>query len=271
MGDMKYLKKLVGFLSEIIKRRTFELVKKDFQVKYLGSYLGIFWAFLQPSITILIFWFVFQVGFKIGSIGNYPYILWLLSGMIPWFFVSESIAGAANAITENAFLVKKVVFKVSILPLIKILSSLCIHLFFVAVMFIMFVLYGFLPNIYNLQVFYYLFATVFLVLSVSWITSSLVVFIRDIGQVIGIILQFMFWMTPIFWNINTIPAKYQMILKLNPVFYIVEGYRNALIDHKWFWQGQIHQTIYFWSLTTILFIIGALTFKKLRPHFADVL
>jgi lipopolysaccharide transport system permease protein/teichoic acid transport system permease protein len=90
------------------------------------------------------------------------------------------------------------------------------------------------------------------------------------GQLVSIVVQFGFWLTPIFWNISTVPEKYHWIIKLNPMAYIIEGYRNSMIYHKWFWED-MNMTIYFWTITIILFGLGALTFRKLRPHFADVL
>ncbi|MCL6589008.1 MAG: ABC transporter permease [Firmicutes bacterium] len=269
----RYLKEIYWFIKDLVRSRTliYELTKKEFKTKYLGSYLGIMWAFIQPIITILIFWFVFQMGFKSQPVANFPFVLWLMCGMIPWFFISESTSGATSSILDNSYLVKKVVFRVSILPIIKILSVLIIHLFFVVFLFLMFLFYGYVPVIFNIQVIYYLVATIFLVLSVSWITASLAVFIKDVPHIVTILVQFGFWLTPIFWNVRQLPLKYQKLFKLNPVYYIVEGYRNAMIDHKWFWNSQTNQTIYFWSLVFVLFAIGVIMFRKLRPHFADVL
>jgi ABC-type polysaccharide/polyol phosphate export permease len=263
---------MFGFLKAILQNRKLliELTKNDFKQKYVGNFLGIFWAFIQPTVTILIFWFVFQVGFKSQPIDNFPFILWLVSGMFPWFYFAESLQNGTNAIMSNSFLVKKVVFRVSLLPIIPLLAALTIHIFFVLVMFSMFAYYGYKPELYWLQVFYYMFASSVLVLGLSWLTSSVVVFFKDMGQFVSIVIQFGFWLTPIFWNISMVPAKYQWIIKLNPMFYIVEGYRNSMIYHKWFWQDW-HMTLCFWVVTGIFFVIGGLTFRKLRPHFADVL
>ncbi|WKL04009.1 hypothetical protein Q0F98_12450 [Paenibacillus amylolyticus] len=129
-------------------------------------------------IQIIIFWFVFQVGFKSTPIDDFPFILWLISAMIPWFFISDSIQGATTSITDNSYLVKKVVFKVSLLPIVKIYSALWVHLFFVAVIFLMFSIYGYFPNVYNVQVLYYVFCISVLVLGISWITSSLIIFLK---------------------------------------------------------------------------------------------
>ncbi len=265
-------KRALIFLMDLIKSRhlILELAKKDLQNRYLGSYLGIVWAFIQPMVTILIFWFVFQVGFKSAPVDNFPYVLWLICGMVPWFFFSEALQGATNSVIDNGYLVKKIVFRVSSLPIIRILSALFIHLFFIVVIFIMFIVYGYKPSIYNIQVVYYLFATIALLLGLSWITSALVVFLRDLGQIIAIIIQFGFWLTPIFWSFKIMPEKYHFLFKLNPVYYLVEGYRDSFINHIWFWQ-HYNLTISYWVITLILFFAGILLFKRLRPHFADVL
>jgi len=269
---MTFYKRIFAFLNDIIRSRRliFELAKKDLKNRYLGSYLGIIWAFVQPMVTILIFWFVFQVGFRSAPVDDFPYVLWLICGMIPWFFFSEGLQSATNSVLDNSYLVKKIVFRVNSLPIIRILSSLFIHVFFIIVIFVMFFIYGYKPSIYNLQVIYYLFATIVLVLGLSWITSSLVVFLRDLGQIVSIVIQFGFWLTPIFWSFKIMPEKYHFWFKLNPIYYIVEGYRDTFINHIWFWQ-HYNLTINFWVITLCLFFTGVLLFKRLRPHFADVL
>ncbi len=269
---MSVFKHFYWFIEDILKSRQliFELAKKDFKSKYLGSFLGIIWAFIQPTITILIFWFVFQVGFKAMPVDNFPFILWLMCGMIPWFFFSESITLATNSIIDNSHLVKKIAFRVSILPIIKILTALFIHVFFILFLILMFLIYDYQPDIYYIQLIYYLFCTIFLVLGVSWVTSSLVVFLKDIGQIVNMLLQFGFWLTPIFWSLNMVPEKYYFLIKINPFYYIVEGYRDSLIYHKWFWQ-HAHLTPYFWFVVVFFLMLGAIMFRRLRPHFADVL
>jgi len=263
---------LLSFLKAIFQNRRLlvELTKNDFKQKYVGNMLGIFWAFIQPTAMIAIFWFVFQVGFKSPPVDNFPFILWLVAGIFPWFYFSEGLSTGTNSIMANAFLVKKVVFRISLLPLIPLLSALSIHIFFIFFMFAMFIYYGYSPEIYWIQTIYYTAATTILLIGLSWFTSSVIIFFKDIGQLVGIIIQFGFWLTPIIWNITTVPEKYHWIINLNPMAYIIEGYRNSMIYHKWFWED-ITMTIYFWTVTTIIFILGGLTFKKLRPHFADVL
>ena len=269
---MNFLKTFYRFLRDILKNKKLlvDLAKNDFKSRYMGNYLGIFWAFVQPTVMIAIFWFVFQVGFKSMPVDNFPFILWLMAGMIPWFFFAESLQTGTNAILSNSFLVKKIVFRVSLLPIVQIISALTIHIFFVFFLLSMFLYYGYAPTIYWLQIPYYIFCTIILVLGISWMTSSVVVFFRDLGQIIAMVVQFGFWLTPIFWSIKILPERFHDIIQYNPAYYIVEGYRDSLINNVWFWE-KIDLSIQYWVITFIFFFGGAVVFRKLRPHFADVL
>jgi lipopolysaccharide transport system permease protein/teichoic acid transport system permease protein len=109
-----------------------------------------------------------------------------------------------------------------------------------------------------------------LALGLSWITSALVVFVRDVGQVVLVVLQFGFWATPIFWNLDMMPAQVRMWLKLNPMYYLVQGYRDSFLHFVPFWQHPA-LTVYFWSVTAVIFIAGAMIFQRLKSSFADVL
>ena len=126
-GDIMYL---FSFLKELIsnKKIIITLSINDFKSKFSGSYFGIFWAFMQPIVTVLIYVFVFQIGFKAAPLdNNFPYVLWLIAGIVPWFFISESINLASSSLIDYNYLVKKVVFNIDILPLVKINSAWFVH------------------------------------------------------------------------------------------------------------------------------------------------
>lgn len=254
------------------KRLIWDLAKDDFKLRFAGSGLGAVWGFIQPFVTILLYWFVFQVGFRSGNVDNgMPYILWLIAGIVPWFFFSEAWNGASNCLYEYSFLVKKVVFKIEILPFVKILSALFVHVFFVDLIFIIFASYGYSVSLYNLQLIYYLICELVLVYALALITSSLAIFIKDTIQVIGILTQIFFWTIPIVWAPENINNQLVLnILKLNPVYYFVEGYRDSLVSGVWFWEKPVH-TLYFWVVVVCLLGIGVWIYKKLNRHFADLL
>lgn len=270
---IKKSKSVLQLANELNNNKTliWNLAKNDFKTKYAGSYLGIIWAFINPIITVLIYWFVFQYGLKAGSpVKEASFIYWFMAGLIPWFFFQDGLLNATNCMLEYSYLVKKVVFKISILPIIKIISAIFVHLVFIAFLVFVGILQGEYPDLMFIQLLYYSFCTFFLVLGISYITSSVVLFFRDLTQFINIFLQIGMWMTPIMWSYTIIPTKYQWIAKLNPMYYIVEGYRDTLINKVWFWD-RYFQTVYFWIFALIIFIFGSFIFKKLKPHFADVL
>ena len=270
---MRYIKELYRFLKHIVESRQllFTLIKNDFKKQYLGSYLGLLWAFIQPITFISVIWFVFEIGFRTGAVtGDTPFFLWLICGMIPWFFFADAVSSGTSAIVANNFLVKKVAFRVGILPLVPIGSAFIIHLFLFILLIVAFLLYGKVPSIYWLQFPYFIACSVLLILGLSWLTSALRVFIKDVGNFVGVILQIGFWATPIFWSLDQVPEKYQYIIKLNPMAYIINGYRDTFVNHVWFWEsGKV--TLYFWGTTAIILVVGIIVFKRLRPHFGDVL
>ena len=254
------------------RRLLFQLAKNDFRSKYAGSYLGIIWAYINPIVTILVYWFVFEKGLRSSSVQEVPFVLWLSAGIIPWFFFADSVNSGTNALIEYQYLVKKVVFRIDILPVVKILSAFFVHAAFVVILLVLYCAFGVFPTIYSLQLIYYSFALCVLVVGIAYITSAIVGFFRDLTPLIGILLSIGVWMTPIMWNIDTmdIAAGWKLVLKANPMYYIVAGYRDAMIHHVWFWEHP-GLTLYYWIVTFFILGFGMVIFKKLKPHFADVL
>lgn len=268
------MKKILALPAELYQNRklVLSLAKNDFKTKYAGSYLGIVWAFIQPIVTILVYWFVFSVGLKAGTVSDYPFVLYLVSGIIPWFFFQDALNGGTNALIEYNYLVKKVVFKISILPIVKIISALFVHVFFVAFALLLCACYGYTPSLYTLQIIYYSVCTFLFILGLVYATSAIVIFFRDLAQIIGIFLQVGVWLTPIMWDIDMLSSHPWLIklFKLNPMYYVVTGYRDSMLGHVGIW-NHASWTIYFWVVTILLFGLGSVIFKRLKPHFADVL
>ena len=266
------------FIREVLtelyssRRLIYELARDDFKLRFAGSRLGAVWGFIQPLVTIFLYWFVFQVGFRsTDASGRIPYILWLTAGMIPWFFFQEAWSGTSNYLYEYSFLVKKVVFKIEILPFVKLLSALFVHLFFVALVLLMMALYEYKAEIYVLQLAYYLFSELILIYALSLIVSSLSVFIKDVLQVMGVMIQISFWMVPIVSSPDNLQGTFILkILRLNPVNYFIEGYRDALLNHVWFWEKPFY-AVYYWAAVCVLLGMGIWVYRKLKRYFADLL
>ncbi len=268
------MKKDASLPAELYRNRrlVFSLAKNDFKTKYAGSYFGTVWAFIQPIVTICVYWFVFGLALRNGADRGVPFVLWLVAGLVPWFFIQEGLTGGTSALLEYNYLVKKVVFNIRILPVVKVFSAVFVHCFFVVIILVIYTFMGYPPDLYALQLLYYSFCTFMLILGVTYLTSSVVVFFRDLTQMINIALQVGVWVTPIMWNFSDLglTGLLTTILKLNPVFYIVQGYRDSLIDKVGIWEHPA-LTLYFWVFTVIVFILGTKLFKKLQVHFADVL
>ena len=266
------LKSIFSLPADLYKNRrlVMKLAKNDFKTRYAGSYFGTFWAFVQPVVTILVYWFVFSVGFRSNTDElGVPFVLYLVAGIVPWFFFSDALSGGTNSLLEYNYLVKKVVFNISVLPVVKIISALFVHGFFVLLAIILYICNGRFPDWYYLQILYYSACVFFLVLGLCYATSAIAVLFRDLNQIIGIGLQVGVWLTPIMWVSESMIGANSLlykILQLNPVFYIVSGYRDAFIIKRWFFERPVW-TLYFWIFAICCFLFGNWIFKRLRVHF----
>lgn len=267
----------VSILNDVMSNTKLikELSKNDLKKRFADSYFGIFWAFVSPIVTICVYWFVFTVGLRGASneVNGYPFVLWLISGLLPWFLFSDIVTSGTNVLMEYGYLVKKIVFNVSILPMIKIVTATVIHLILFLFTLIIFLAAGYAPDIYILQIPYYIFALWVFSAAFILITGAIVPFFRDLGQMVNIFIQVFIWITPIMWQDAQAADSHPIligILRLNPMYYIVKGYRNALIDHVWFWED-MGMTLYFWIVTILLFLLGSKVFMSLKPHFSDVI
>lgn len=261
------------FFKDIYQNRrlVFNLAWTDFRARYAGSFLGIFWAFINPLVTIGVYWFVFDIGLKAGMTdGGYPFIIYLLTGIIAWFFLSETVTNTTNCFRDYSYLVKKVVFNIRILPTVKLLANLFTHLFFIVLAVIICALYGYYPTLHLVQIVYYLFCLIMFLTGLTWITSSIQPFFPDMLQFINVILQVVMWSTPILYSISVFPPTIQQILRLNPLFYIVQGYRESLLSSGWI-LGHWKMGIYFWIWTIALLWLGSKAYNNLHQHFSDVL
>jgi teichoic acid transport system permease protein len=267
---------LVSLCKDIVKKRKMilDLAKSDFKKRFVGSYFGVAWMFLQPLATVLVYYFVFQLGFKsVPPLEEYPYVLWLIPGIVPWFYFSEVLNLGTNCLQEYNYLVKKVVFRVEILPVIKLISCFMVHAIFVIIMIVVFLCYGIMPRVCWFQIIYYTFASSMLSMALAYFTSAINVFFKDMSQIVGICLQFGMWMVPIMWDptmFGSPPDWLVPLLKINPFYYIVAGYRDSMLNGNWLVERPL-LGVYFWFVTIVLMFIGLKVFKRLRPHFSDVL
>lgn len=260
------------FIKEIFSERKilWQLAKNDCKSRFASAGLGVVWVFLQPLLNILILWYVFQVGFKSMPVEDTPFIVWYIPAFLSWNYFTEGVSQGANSLLEYSYLVKKVNFKVSIIPVIKVLSASIVHVAFILFIVAVSLLYGRGFNVYYFQMLYYFFCTFCLLLGFGWLLSSVSAFIRDVGNLVAVVLQIGFWATPLFWDPTQLDPFVQNVLKINPMYYVCMGYRESIVNQVGFWEHP-GLTIYFWMWVIILFVGGIRLFRDLQPHFDDVL
>jgi ABC-type polysaccharide/polyol phosphate export permease len=251
------------------RRMVWSLAKSDFRNKYVGSYFGFLWEVVQPLALIFVFWFVFGFALKQHAPGGGEFLPWLVVGLIPWFLFSDAWTTASNSFIQYSFLVKKMVFRTELLPTVKIVSALFTSIIFHIILVIVLLSDPSGINWMSLGVVYFLFCVIILTLGLSYLTSSIMVFFKDTRQIIGIILLFGMYLTPILWDPSIVGSDIRWIMDLNPMNYVVEGYRSCLLGGSF--NLDPLATGIFWAMTLIILYLGVTVYARLRPHFSDVL
>ena len=261
------------FIKELFNKRKliFQLGKNDFKNRFAGSSLGAFWGFAQPFVFMITYVIIFQYILKSGSPGDYPFIVWYLPGMTMWMFLNDSIINATNSIRSYSYLVKKVVFPVDTIPVISIVASGIVGIFLFIIAIVVATLFGYIPNI--IKLIYYIFSAIVFIIAFTRFTSAVTALVPDFGQLFSIIMQLMFWFTPIMWNINMVSSYpfLQNIIKCMPFSYLVTGFREVFIGGNLLTEHHMIFTVIFWCITILLFVWGNSVFKRSKKDFADVL
>ena len=261
------------FFKTLAKNRklAWQLGKNDFKNRFANTSLGTIWGFLSPFIFMLTYVIVFQYILKVGSSGNFPYVVWFLPAMSMWMALSDSILSASNSIRAYSYLVKKVVFPVDIIPIFSIISNSFVAIFLFIITIGVNLAFGYVPNL--LVFFYILFAAYAFIIAFTRFTSALTTLVPDFAQLLGIIMQLFFWFTPIIWNLSMLDGHQTIktIMMCSPFTYLVTGMREAFIDESIITANNGMFTIIFWLITIFMFVWGNSVFKRTKKDFADVL
>jgi len=261
------------FLHNLIERRSllFQLVRRDFEQRFVGSAIGWIWGLIHPLVLLVSWTFVFQycMGAKVPpghETSNYP--LFLFAGMLPWLIFSESVQRSASSLLEQANLITKTVFPSELIPVSVFLSSLISHLLGVG---LAVAAVGIILNRINFFLWLlplYILVIGLLAVGIGWIVASLHVFLRDTAQIVSVGLMFWFWMTPIFIAEDSFPARARFLLTANPFFYVVRAYRRLLL-------GETTPNLQDLGILALYgaaaFLVGGLFFRHMKRGFADVL
>lgn len=261
------------FFKILFKNRklAFKLGKNDFRNRFANTSLGTVWGFAQPFVFMITYVIVFQYILKSNSAGEYPYVVWFLPGMSMWMYCSDAILTSSNSIRNYSYLVKKVVFPVDIIPVISLTSASFIGIFLMFIAICVSSIFGYVPN-FGI-VFYILFCAICFIVALTRFTSALTTIVPDFAQLLTIVIQLCMWFTPIIWNLDFVSGhKIVYLFKCMPFTYLVEGFRQAFMEHSTIiTESNGLYSLVFWLVTLFIFTWGNIVFKKTKKDFADVL
>ena len=269
---------MLKVLKEIIKdhieyrKQIMKLAKSDLVKTYRGSALGWSWAIIKPVVTIFVYWFAFSIGLRAGKdVNGYPYFLWLIAGLVPWFYIGDMITIGTNCIRKYSYLVTKMKFPVSTIPTFVSISNMLINMLLLGIVVVIFWLFGYPPDIYMLQLPFYILLS-FILLTLWGLFSSFIGAIsKDFVNLVKSFITAIFWLSGILWDPSNITIPWlKKILNLNPVTYLVNGFRNCFINKIWFWE-QPKRLLYFLIILAILSLVSIWTYRRLRKEIPDVL
>lgn len=253
-------------------RTIFRLARYEEKATYQSHYLGLVWQILNPLIQVAIYYLIFGLGVNGGrKIEGTPFIIWMLIGIIAWFFINSSLLGASNSIYKQVNLVSKMKFPVSILPMNNIVSNLSSYFPMMFFLILALFVYGIYPTIFWIQYFYYFFAMIIFLFSFGILNATITTVIRDYHIALQSILRLLFYVSGPIWDINNrnLPDALIKILKLNPIYYLIEGFRDSLLSRAWFWEKGTYALI-FWGITLFMLILGSHLHLKFRNRFVDL-
>ncbi|HEY5468419.1 MAG TPA: ABC transporter permease [Coriobacteriia bacterium] len=254
------------------RKQIFQLAAVDLMRTYRGSALGWLWAVIKPSVTILVYWFAFSVGLRAGKdVGGFPFFLWLVAGIIPWFYMSEMLTQGSTNFKRYDYLVTKIRFPVSTISTFVSLSKLYVHIALLLIVVVLFILFGYPVDVYFLQLPVYV-ALMFLFFTMwSMFASLLSAMSKDFANVVSSFVMAIFWVSGIMWDVNQISDPVlSKVLLFNPVTFLANGYRNVFIYKRWFFQDTF-ALMAFLIMLAGMFGLALYTFHRLRRDIADVL
>ena len=258
------------FLRNLVERRSllFQLVRRDFEQRFVGSVIGWSWGLIHPLVLLLSWVFVFQICLKMPlpeGVKSYP--LFLFAGMLPWLLFSETVQRSASSLVEQSGLITKTMFPAELVPLSVFLSSLISHLLALALAAALGIWLGQI-SIFLVLLPVYFFVIGLLAVGIGWIAASLQVYLRDTAQVLTIVLTFWFYLTPILLTERQFPAWAHGALLANPLYYLVRSYRAVLLTSS---APDWRDLVVAAAFGAAAFVIGGLFFRHMKRGFGDVL
>ena len=253
----------------INRYRMLRVVRYDIKIENRSFYLGTLWKVLVPFIQIGTYWFVFGVGIRGGApIDGFPFFLWLLAGIVPWFFFNRGITSGSTSINNKASLIFKIKYPIATVPVGTIIHCLYDQAILIVILMTMYIVHGLHPTFYWLNLIYYVSFTFAFLVAISMVLSVVVRLAPDVGRLIASLMQMLFFLTPIIWQDIHMPIWVLRIFAFNPVRYVVMGFRNSLLYQQNFFEFPLRAAL-FWLAALTIFVFGCWLQKKFSHRFVD--
>jgi lipopolysaccharide transport system permease protein len=261
------------FLHNLVEKRSLlaQLVRRDFEQRFVGSAIGWAWGLLHPLAQLLAWTFLFQFVMKVKLPAGEPthnYPLFLFAGMLPWFLFSDTVQRSASSILDQANLITKTVFPAEIIPVSVFLSCLVSHLLSIALLVVAAGIFLNQISIFLLLLPVYILVIGLFSVGVGWVAASLHVFLRDTAQVLSVMLTFWFFVTPVMVVESQYPSWARGVLAINPLTYLARAYRDVFLSSR---VPRATDLLIAIGFATATFILGGLFFRHVKRGFADVL
>ena len=252
------------------RKQMLAMAKVQFKLQYNQTNLNIFWAIINPAVQAFTYWLVFNIGMKVSSpIDGMPYVAWMLTGLIPWIYISSVLVSSAGSIVASRGIVVNMKYPLSTIPVAAVCTELLSHLAGISILIIVQLFLGVRYG-YNLfYLFYFVFCAWIFLASYAILASALTVVVRDVQKVMQAVIRMLFFLMPITW-IAPENSVLGFIMRWNPLSYIINGYRESMLSQVGF-NIPFGQHILFWGSVIVLIVIGCVVHSILRPKFADYL
>jgi teichoic acid transport system permease protein len=272
---MSYFKLLSQNLKEHKENyvQVWRLSIADLKKTYHGAALGWFWAIIKPVVSIFVYWFAIEIGLrKGGDVEGFPFVLWLIAGMVPWFYMSELITGGTDCIRKYSYLVTKMKYPIMTIPTFTNISKLIVHIILSVVLVVIFWVCGYPPSIYLLQLPLYIFMMFMLFNAWSLFAGLVSAVGKDFSNLVKSFVTAVFWLSGVLWDVGNLADNkfFKVFFAINPVTYFCYGFRNCLIYKKWFFEEPAELC----CMLGVYLVLGFLSlwaYKKLRKEIPDVL
>lgn len=269
-----------GFGKQIMLLSKNELIKT-----YKGAVIGPLWAVVKPAFTVFVYWFAFSVGIKkLRDVGvnlggpeafSIDFFTFMFVGIIPWFFIQDSIVQGSKTLRTNRQFITKVKFPVSTILTYTGLSRLFVHVFLVLILYAYIIFYrvsnGNQPfSWYDLQFFFYCPLMFFFFLALSWSTAPMAAFSKDFESLIVSVMSGIFWLSGIMYDSYSFSGPLKWAMLINPINFFANGYRNTFLYHRGFWVYKTELVVFAAELIAVT-LLGIFNYNRLRKKLPDVL